>query len=199
VTASVSRLEEKGTQDSMQRLTLSFIIAVVWGCLLLSVKVQAQSEGSYFVHLGEGFTTAPASGGIELNWRMFTVPALPEICASAPSPDRLMPREDHIEITPGELFSFRALNVLAVDGAGMPLQPVPIIVDIEVETPAIVTLVDGEAYKQTGRTDIENACCEALALQPGTFRLRIHTLCAALVGSTHKEKETIIHYRVKAQ
>ena len=110
-----------------------------------------------------------------------------------------MPREDHIEITIGELFSFRDLNVLAVDAAGMPLKPVPIIVEIEEETPEIVAIVDGEAYKQTGRTDIENACCEALALRPGTFRIRIHTLCSELVGSPHKEKETIIHYRVKTQ
>jgi hypothetical protein len=194
----------------MHRLALPCIIVVVWGSLLFGVKVQAQSERPSFAHIGEGFTAADASGRIEIGYRMFTSPDMPAVCAAAPSPARLIARKDSIKITVGTLFSFREVNVLAVDATGRPLPPVPITVEIEDVPPGSVAVVNGETYKQTGRTDALGQCCEVLALRPGTLRARIRTACAepgsyrpdypSCVASSSKHcKEIVLYYRVKSK
>jgi hypothetical protein len=141
-----------------------------------------RSQAPYFGWIGEGYTAARESQGLQVSWRQFSAPDFESICASSPAPDQLTARDTHVELKIGETFSFRDLRVMALDSMGMPLDPVPIGLNMEAKTPAIV---DFQQYRQsTG---------PLVAIGTGEFRVRIRTLCSE---PPDLPRELIIQYSV---
>ena len=150
--------------------------------MLFGPIVQTQSQSPYFGWIGEGYTAAKESQGLQISWRQFSAPDFESICAASPTPDQLTARDTHIELKVGETFSFRDLHVMALDSMGKPLDPVPITLNMEGKTPAIV---DFQQYRQsTG---------PLVAIGSGEFRIQIRTLCSQ---PTDPHRELIIQYSV---
>ena len=147
--------------------------------------VQTQGQSPYFWDIGEGYTGEDGSRGLQVSWRQFSAPDLEPLCASSPTPDRLVARESHIELKVGETISFQDLHVLALDSMGTPLDPIPITVGIEEKAPPIVDLKN---YREsTGPIAV---------IGTGEFLLRIRRLC---LEYTEPEKALFIRYSISAR
>ncbi len=143
---------------------LSFALLTAW----LGFLWAENNEGS-FGTLAEGLTSSSSSERITARERMFTIYDLRELC-KGPQPSRLIPREDHVQIKIGNMFSLQDLSVVAVNSAGEIMKPIPIILD----TDARSDLIDASAFR---------ANADGIrALQPGRFHVRIRPLCSGSEG-----------------
>ena len=86
-------------------------------------------------------------------------------CAKAPSPARLIAKGT-VTLLAGEWFQFSSLRIVAVDAAGQPLAPVPIMLDLEKVDPRLFAMTN-EALSDGGITPTRT----------GRFRFRARTIC----------------------
>lgn len=137
---------------------------------------------SFFRALAEGFSSVTLSQGIKAGERLFTVNDTPEICGG-PHPSRLVAHEDHITVLVGSSFHLQDLSIVAIDGAGNVMGPVPLVL----ETNAPYDILDTSDFRAFGggiRT-----------LRPGRFQILIRPYCSGPPGSP--EPKITVHYTVK--
>jgi len=134
-----------------------------------------------FQTVGEGFTSETAGAGIRVQYRMFSVPAMPQICATSPRPARLVARGTLAPLRIGRLFSLDRLVIVAEDARGRPLAPVPITLEVEGMEPPIFDL----------RADGSLADSKLLPVAAGRFRFRARTVCS------HSTVEVLLPARVR--
>jgi hypothetical protein len=162
-----------------------FFSATIFICLgLLAAGVRSQNEKPHFGTIGEGYTAADISQGIDIGWRMFTAPNMGAICAAAGKAARLITDKIEYVLMVGDTFSFNDLCIVAVDAAGKTLKPTPVTMEIKEEPSDLIDILN---YKKDG------GGAEVHALRPGTFRIRFRTLCT---GPDKTEKEIIIKFTI---
>lgn len=136
-----------------------------------------------FVALAEGFTSKGKSVGIEAEQRMFSVPSFPAVCAGLPTPAGLrFVAPKPLTLVRGQWFSYKRLVVLAVDGSGNYLPPVPIVVEVEDVTPAVLNLRSDMTADPDGRV---------LPIRKGRFRFRFRTICEGQRAATIVKAEVV--------
>ncbi len=168
----------------MRRIGILFFTLITSSVWLLThplVQAQSKDEEFEFWHIAEGYTSEDFSKGINVAHRAFSAPTR-ELCASSPAPSQFLAREDHIEVTVGEPFSLRDLNIVAIDSEGRILKPIP----IRVDTDAKGGLIDYWDFQAGARKDLR-------ALRPDTFRL----LLSPLFNGKADSPKLIIHYTIK--
>ena len=160
---------------------LVFTVGILFW-MLSGPILQTHGQEPYFGWIGEGYTAAKETQGLDVSWRQFSAPDFESLCASSPTPDRLAARDTQIELTVGDTFWFGDLQVMALDSEGMPLDPVPITLGMEGKTPAIV---DFQRYREsTG---------PLVAIGSGEFRVRIRPIC---IQPSDPPGELILRYSV---
>jgi len=119
----------------------------------------------WFETVAEGWTARDERSSVDLAFRMFSVPDMAGHCAKAPSPARLVAKGT-VTLLVGEWFQFSSLRIVAVDAAGRPLAPVPIMLDLEKVEPRLFALTN-QALNDGGVTPTRT----------GRFRFRARTIC----------------------
>jgi hypothetical protein len=120
-----------------------------------------------FIAVAEGLSSEDEEHGIQAGFRVFSLPHLEKVCATAPRPVRLEVRSP-VRLAVGSRYSIRRLIVVARDTAGRPLQSVPLAIEIEQSELPLVdlrsdTIAKGQIY----------------AIRTGRFRVRVRTICPA--------------------
>jgi len=113
---------------------------------------------------------------------MFTIYDTPEICRG-PQPSRLVARDDHIPVQVGSFFRLQDLSIVALNGAGEVMRPVPLILD----TNATYDLIDTSDFRLSGEG--------IRTLRPGKFQILIRPYCSRPPGSP--EPKIMVYYTVK--
>jgi len=170
----------------MQRSVKQQVVGVLVGAFLLGCpSLYAQNRKPTFVTVGEGYTAARASQGIRVEWHAFTGSDFAVLCGApaVKATTRLLARQQTMKVAVDEFFSFSGLKVIAVDATGLSIGPVPITLAVEESAPPWADL---KAYKLTGKN--------VRALRPGTFRVRIRTLCG---GAGGRDREVGLRYVVR--
>ena len=151
--------------------------------LPLLISGTAVATEPVFVALAEGFTSKGKNVGIEAEQRMFSAPSFPAVCAGLPTPASLLlvvPKPLHL--VRGQWFSYKRLVVLAVDGFGKGLPPVPIVVEVEDATPAVLNLRSDMTADPDGKV---------LPIRKGRFRFRFMTICEGQEAATIVKAEVV--------
>jgi hypothetical protein len=175
----------------MKRLNF-IMVTIVFSVLgILVFELSAKNEKFDYGTIGEGYSAHDLSQGINVAWRMFTIRDIEAVCATVAKPSRLITKKKEYVITVSDIFSFNDLAVVAVDTAGKPLKPIPIIMEMS-ETNNTTEkdtkeLIDIEKYKANG------GGANVRALRPGTFHIRIRTLCTE---PDKPVREIIIKYTI---
>ena len=125
--------------------------------------------------VAEALTSSTRNDKIEAGYRMFSLPDFADICNAARARDvvKLQAPQPRIRLKTGERLDPNALQVLALDASGIIIPRVPSAVETELYSPlledwATPHVSDGTVTPQ----------------RPGTFKLRIRTLCDAPVTET---------------
>lgn len=137
--------------------------------LSLLAACQGSAAEPVFQHLAEGLTSKNKKVGIMAAQRMFSVPAMGEVCAHLQAPARIVvmgPKP--LQLVRGQWFSYRRLVVLAVDSSGKVLPPVPITVEVEGITPPVLNLLSDMTASPDGKV---------LPIGEGGFRFRFRAIC----------------------
>jgi hypothetical protein len=131
---------------------------------LLMRPAICQSPG--FVMLAEGVTADDQRHGMEVAYRMFSLPDLPRVCVQATSVSELVSADRRLEFVVNEWFVLSRLRITAVDNAGNKIARVPSAIEIEKMTPSLIDLRPASVY---------NARVRPVAA--GQLQLRVRTLC----------------------
>lgn len=125
-------------------------------------------RASYFVPIAEGLTATTQSEAVRLAPRMFSAPDLVRACAAARPFARLRVVPDTVALTVDERFPLNRVSVIAINAADIVVPGVPIVFEAEEVSPAVVALRSDDPDLNEGRIH---------ALAPGSFRLRVRTIC----------------------
>jgi len=115
--------------------------------------------------VAEAWTAANERATIDAGYRLFSAPDMAEMCARAPSPARLV-EKDRVTLYVGEWFGFSSLRIVAVDAAGRPLPPVPVMLEVEEVDPPLFRL----SNDMIGYGGVTPA-------RTGRFRFHARTIC----------------------
>lgn len=115
--------------------------------------------------VAEAWTAPNKQSTIDSEFRMFTAPAMRDICARAPSPARLV-ATGRVMLRVGEWFDFSSLRIIAVDAAGHTLAPVPVTLEVEEVYPPLFSL-SNDIIGYGGVTPT----------RAGRFKFRARTIC----------------------
>ena len=151
--------------------------------LPLLISGTAVATEPVFVALAEGFTSKGKDVGIEAEQRMFGVPSFPAVCAGLRAPaGLLLVARQPLRLVRGQWFSYNRLVVLAVDGSGEVLPPVPIVIEVEDVAPALLNLRSDMTAEPDGRV---------LPIRKGRFRFRFRTICEGQVATATVKAEVV--------
>jgi hypothetical protein len=130
----------------------------------------AFGAGGDFVHIAEGLTSSTAKEGITAAYRMWSRPDMEALCSGAQASRavRLRPVLARVSLRAGHEYPLTNLRVLALDAAGTPLPRVPIEIQVEQITPAIV---------DTRSDRLQDAVI--VPARSGEFRFRFQTVCGS--------------------
>ena len=157
-------------------LTIVCVLSA-FACALAASACAIRRQG-YFVPVAEALTASSLAAPGTVAPRMFTASDLTAACAAAVPVERLAVEPAVLRGIPGAHIDLQALRIVAIDGADVAVPRLPVAIEAEETTPPVVQL----------RPDSDDlAGHRLLALAPGTFRLRVRTLC----GTPYVEK--IIH------
>ena len=120
-----------------------------------------------YVYVGEGFSSQAPGDGIEVAYRMFSVPDFAEICPKARAAEvvRLRSQLPRLRLRVGEPFVRARLKIVALDGSGAVLPRVPIAVEVNGPPNVLVSPTN------------TNADGSLTATAPTQVRFRIRTIC----------------------
>ena len=122
-----------------------------------------------FGYLAQARTSSTANDTIEAGYRMFSLPDFAAVCAEARATDvmRLRGVSAQIRAKADRPFDPSVLKIVALDRSGTILPGVPVAIETELWSPVLETpmarVADGTVTPQ----------------RPGTFKLRIRTICDA--------------------
>ena len=144
--------------------------------LWLAVGLSAcAARDRYFVQIAEGLTSPTITQGIRVAPRMFSAPALGDVCQKAVVVKRLEVAPGSLELTRGTPYSLNSLSVVAVDRSDVAVPDVPIVLEVEDREPPVVALRSDNSDLNEGRL---------VGVDAGGFRMRIRTMC----GTPYVEK-----------
>ena len=129
----------------------------------------------FFVSIAEGLTSATFTEGIRVAPRGFTSAQLVEACRDPRVVDRLEVAPDQLEMREDGRYALNSISVVAVNGAEVAIAGVPIVIEAEEVSPAVVVLRSDDPDLNVGRLH---------AVRAGYFRMRFRTMC----GTPHAEK-----------
>jgi hypothetical protein len=120
-----------------------------------------------FVTVAEGFTSPNRSSGIDVAYRLFSLPTFAKTCRESDRPFTLTtPNSAAVTLRVGEGFSLRRLIMVGVDRTGRLLRPLPISLEVEATNPPLLNLQSDMI--SDGRL---------LPIRTGKFRFRARTIC----------------------
>ena len=137
--------------------------------LALFSPAQSPESGtgpSGFSSLAEALTSPSQTRGIEVRYRMFSVPDFPRICANASRVARLDTPIPSIVLRANEWFPLDRLVIRALDKSGRTVSSVPIAIESEEKAPPLLEL----------RSDMIVEA-RVLPIRAGNFRFRARTVC----------------------
>lgn len=129
----------------------------------------------FFVSVAEGLTSATFTEGIRVAPRGFTSSQLVEACRDPRVVDRLEVAPDQLEMRADGRYELNSISVVAVNGADVAMAGVPIVIEAEEVSPAVVVLRSDDPDLNVGRLR---------AVRAGYFRMRFRTMC----GAPHAER-----------
>ena len=120
-----------------------------------------------YVIVGEGFSSQAPADGIEVAYRMFSVPDFAEICSNARAAEvvRLRSQSPRLRLRVGDPFVRARLKIVALDASGAVLPRVPIAVEVNAPPNVLVSPTN------------TNADGSMTAMAPTQVRFRIRTIC----------------------
>ena len=143
----------------------ALLTAVLFCASARTVSAQAKVLPG-FGTVAEGNTSPNRTSGMDVVFRMFSVPTFSKTCQESRQPSRLESPNKSVALYLGEWFPLHRLIIVGVDQTDHVLRPVPISLEVEVTNPPLLNL----------RSDrISNA--RLLPIRTGTFRLRARTIC----------------------
>ena len=119
-----------------------------------------------FVTIAQGFTSPTRSSGIDVAYRMLTVPAFGKTCKESERPFRLMSPNEALILNVGEWFPLRRLRIFGVDRTSRILHRLPISLEVEDTNPPLFNLHSDMI--SDGRL---------MPIRAGRFRFRAPTIC----------------------
>jgi hypothetical protein len=131
--------------------------------------------------VAEALTSSTADDTIEAGYRMFSLPDFADVCKAAHAADvvRVRPLQPQIRLQAGRPFDPNVLKIVALDALDVIVPRVPIAVETELWSPVLETstphVADGTVTPQ----------------RPGTFKLRIRTLCDGPVAEAFIDVEVV--------
>lgn len=142
-------------------------------------KVKAREAGApggpYFVVVAEGLTSPTLTEGIRVARRQFAASQLVEACRDPRIAERLEVAPNPLEMRADGRYALNSLSVVAIDGADVAMEALPIVLEAEETNPPMIALRSDDPDLNAGRLH---------ALRAGTFQLRIRTMC----GTPHAER-----------
>jgi hypothetical protein len=131
--------------------------------------------GPYFVVLAEGLTSATITEPIRVARRQFSASQVVEACKDPRVIERLEVSPNPVEMRTDGRYALNSLSVVAINAADVAIGGLPIVLEAEEANPPIIALRSDDPDLDAGRLH---------ALRPGSFQLRIRTMC----GTPHAEK-----------
>jgi hypothetical protein len=141
------------------------LTAVLFSALTLPAFAQAKVVPG-FVTIAEGLTSPDRTRGIEVAYRMFSIPTFAKTCKESERPFTLTTPNGAVTLRVGEWFPLHRLVVVGVDQTGHVLRPLPIMLEVEVTNPPLLNLQPEM---------ISDA--RVLPIRMGKFRFRARTIC----------------------
>ena len=119
-----------------------------------------------FVLVAEGFSSVKRGSGIEAEYRMFTVPDMPEFCA-VENPTQLLFGSVPSPAT-GERVLYSGFEVLALNSAQRIIPRVPLLLSVEQVQPAVLDLTTTAAVSEFAGLR---------AIRSGRFLIKVEPAC----------------------
>jgi hypothetical protein len=119
-----------------------------------------------FVTIAEGFTSPNRSSGIDVAYRMFSLPTFAKTCKESGRPFTLTTPNGAVTLRVGEWSPLRRLIIVAVDQTGHVLRPLPITIEVEAAKPPLLNL----------QSDMISDA-RVMPIRTGKFRFRARTIC----------------------
>jgi hypothetical protein len=139
--------------------------AVLFSALTLPAFPQADVLPG-FVTVAEGFTSPNRSSGIDVAYRMFSLPTFAKTCKESERPFTLTTPNSAVTLGAGEWFPLRRLLIVGVDRTGHVLRPLPISLEAETTNPPLLNL----------QSDMISDA-RVMPIRTGKFRFRARTIC----------------------
>ena len=93
-----------------------------------------------FVTIAEGFTSPNRSSGIDVAYRMFSLPTFAKTCKKSERPFTLTTPNGAVTLRVGEWFPLCRLIIVGADRTGHVLRPLPISFEAETTNPPLLNL-----------------------------------------------------------
>lgn len=140
------------------------LINIVAAMCLVVGPMSCQSP--VFVTIAEGMTSDRRGSRIEVAYRMFSLPGLPQLCSHSGTVANLVSTKGRIDLRVNERFPLTVLDILALNIEGKEIPKVPIAIEIERTLPALIDFSPASLYRAGLRP-----------IGVGRFRLRVRTFC----------------------
>lgn len=139
--------------------------AVLFSALTLPAFAQADVLPG-FVTVAEGFTSPNRSSGIDVAYRMFSLPTFAKTCKESQRPFTLTTPNSAVTLHVGEWFPLRRLIIVGADRTGHALRPLPITLEVEATNSPLLDL----------QSDMISDA-RVMPIRTGRFRFRARTIC----------------------
>jgi hypothetical protein len=141
-------------------------VAILGGAVPIATR-QRPGLRAGSVIVGEGFSSQAPGDGIDVAYRMFSVPDFAEVCRKARAAEavRLRPQLPRLRLRVGEPFVRARLKIVALDASGAVLPRVPIAVEVNGPPNVLVSPKN------------MNADGSLTAMAPTQVEFRIRTIC----------------------
>lgn len=136
--------------------------------LVAMVTLAGCSSKRHYVRIAEGLTAPTLAEGIRVAPRMFSAFELVQACRDPVRIDRLETTSSRLALQIGERFPLAALSVVAVNEADIAVPGVAIAIEAEDSRQMVLQLRSDDRDLDQGRIH---------AINSGSFRVRIRTLC----------------------
>ena len=145
-------------------------------CLMVTIAVAVLNAGCAartiqrnYVRIAEGLTAPTLGEAMRVAPRMFAARELSTACQDPRSVARLQAPSARLELQVGERLVLSTLNIVAVNSANVAMAAVPVTIEATESTPPVLQLRSDDPDLNEGRL---------YPLNPGTFRLRVRTICS---------------------
>jgi hypothetical protein len=143
----------------------ALLTAVLFCANAGTVRAQAKVLPG-FGTIAEGVTSPNRTSGIDVAYRMFSLPTFNRTCKESQQPSRLASPNKSVALNLGEWFPLHRLIIVGVDRTGHVLRPLPIMLEVEVTNPPLLNL-QSEMISDA----------RLLPIRTGRFRFCARTIC----------------------